>query len=100
VNKLVRGFRSQSGIHRHHRKDVEINIEIKRGRFRLPVLMVLIASIREGENRGNARDYVRTLGKWLGTGRKDPDRLDPHRRIESDGCKLRTTGRLESAPFQ
>ena len=41
MNEFVRGFRSQSGIRRCHRKDIEIDIEIKRRRLRPPVPTVL-----------------------------------------------------------
>ena len=100
MNEFVRGFRSQSRIRGCHREDVEIDIKIKRSRFCLPVLAMLKANVRERSNTGNARDYVWALCEWLGPSRKDPDRLDPHRCIEPDGGNVRTTGWLESTPFQ
>ena len=100
MNEFVRGFRSQRGIRRQHWKDVEVHIEIKRCGFRPPVPIASTANLRGGNNGRNVRDYIRTLCEWLGASRKDPDRLDSHGSIEPDSSELRTTGRLEGAPFQ
>ena len=100
MNELIRGFRPQSRIRRHHRKDVEIDIEIERGRLCPPVLMALIANACREDCNEDARDYVRTLGEWLGPSGKDLDCLDSHWCIEPDSGKMRSTGRLENAPFQ
>jgi hypothetical protein len=99
VNELIRGFRPQSGIRRRHRKDVEVDIEIKCGRFCLSVPTALIANVREEDSSRSARDYIRTLCEWLSAGRKDLDCLDPYGCIEPESGKVRATGRLESAPF-
>ena len=99
MNEFVRGFRPQRGICRHHRKDVEVDIEIKRGWFRPPVPTRSMTGV-PGDNSINARDYIWALCKWLGASRKDPDRLDPNGCIEPDSGEVRTTGRLKSAPFQ
>ena len=100
MNELVRGFRPQSGIRRHHWENVEIDIEIECGRFCLPVPTTLMANVCGGDCSENARDYVRTLCEWLGPSRKDLDCLDPHWCIESDSSKTRTAGRFENTPFQ
>jgi len=100
MNEFVCGFRPQSRIRRHHRKDVEIDIEIERGRLCPPVPTALIANVCGEDCSEDARDYVQTLGEWLGPSGKDLDCLDPHRCIEPDSGKTRSTGWLENAPFQ
>ena len=100
MNELVRRFWSQSGVHGSHWKDVEVGIQVKRGRFSPSVPSVSMTSIRGGDDGGNARDYVRTLSKWLGAGRKDPDCLHPYGCDEPESREVRTTGRLKDTPFQ
>lgn len=99
MNEFVRGFRSQSGICRCHRKDIEIGIKIKRSGFCPPALMALVARICRGSGSRGLRDCVRTLYEWVGTSGKYPDGLDPYGCVKSESSKRRTTGWLESAPF-
>ena len=100
MDEFVRGFRSQGRICRCHRKDVKIDIEIKRGRFCPPVRAALGTSVCGKGSSESVRKYVRTLRERLGSSWKDPDCFDPNGCIEPDGGQARTPRWFENAPFQ
>ena len=50
MNEFVSGLWSQSGICRCHRKDVEIDIEVKRSRFCPPVPTVSVTSTHKRDD--------------------------------------------------
>jgi hypothetical protein len=69
VNELIRGFRPQGRIRRGHRKDVKVDVEIKRGRLRPPVRAVSKSSVRRGDTiRTHATMSGHCVNGWVPVG--------------------------------